>query len=266
LAGTGSPIISANEISYCGHGISADGPAHLDGNIISLCGIGIDLKTDCIDVINNTVVNCTDWPVKHDIKNPVELAGNGNSFTGNTYFGRYVSGSTTSYWPPHEWVVLNSEALYLPFVFDNITVADKSILRIEPGIVIKMNHSRSITVNGTLIANGTTGNEIIFTSIKDDDVDGIDVEGNGDVSPSKGDWYYIRFNDLSDDSACILDYTFVGYGGYSYGEIYCANASPTVTNSEICFSKNYGIYLSGNSNPVLSGNDYHDNNSGDVGP
>jgi parallel beta-helix repeat protein len=82
MTSTGSPVVSGNDVSYGGHGIYADCPAHLDSNTISYCGTGIDLHQECTDIINNTISNCTDWPIKHDIVNRVILEGKGNSFIG----------------------------------------------------------------------------------------------------------------------------------------------------------------------------------------
>jgi parallel beta-helix repeat protein len=266
LTGTGSPITGGNAISYCTNGIYADCTAHLTGNTIDHCAVGIDLLDVCIDVSGNTIMSCTSWPIKQEITNPVQLAGHGNIFTGNTYKGRLVSGSTVSYSPPHTWTLTKSEANFLPFAFDNITVATNSILQIEPGVIVKMLSGKIITVNGTFIADGTALNRISFTSVKNDTIDGIDIDGNGVSTPAKGDWAYIYFTDSSVDASCLLDYCYISYGGSTNGDVYCNNASPTISNSEICFSKTYGIYRGGTSSPILSGNTYHDNTSGDLYP
>ena len=47
---------------------------------------------------------------------------------------------------------------------ENLTINSQSTLTILPGSIIKFDGNFSITVEGTLIANGTSGNEILFTS------------------------------------------------------------------------------------------------------
>ena len=63
----------------------------------------------------------------------------------------------------------------------DITVNQLTTLTIQPGVVIKINYDRGFTINGKLVANGTTQNPIYFTSIKDDSICG---DTNGDTTAS----------------------------------------------------------------------------------
>ena len=109
-------------------------------------------------------------------------------------------------------------------------------LTIEPGVTVKLNPSRYITIGassgdpGALIAQGTASAPIVFTS--------------NQATPAPGDWYYIQFYNTTDDATTIMEHCVVEYGGYNYGSIYAYQASPTLRNVNIENSKTYGAYLS----------------------
>jgi hypothetical protein len=98
------------------------------------------------------------------------------------------------------WIYINS-----------VTVEEGDTLTIEPGVVIKsVEGNGGLTVEGTLLANGTAMNPIIFTSEKDDSVGG-DTNGDGNGStPQAGDWddVFIREN-----GTAHLDHCHFKYGG-----------------------------------------------------
>ena len=73
-------------------------------------------------------------------------------------------------------------------VTGNLTVASGKTLTIMPGAIVKFSSGLSLTVNGTLNAQGTRAQPIVFTSIKDDEHGG-DTNGDGENSlPDMGDW------------------------------------------------------------------------------
>ncbi|MEM1068544.1 MAG: hypothetical protein AAGI63_06600, partial [Planctomycetota bacterium] len=88
-------------------------------------------------------------------------------------------------------------------------------LNVIPGSIIKLGSSAGIKASsaagdrGSLIAVGTSGQPIIFTSVNDDSVGG-DSNADGDAaSPSPGDWD--AFNLYNSDSR--LEHVEVRYGG-----------------------------------------------------
>jgi hypothetical protein len=128
-------------------------------------------------------------------------------------------------------------------------------LTIEPGAVVKVNPYRQIAVGassgdpGALSAVGTLASPITFTS--------------NQASPASGDWYYIYFQDTTDDATTVMEHCVVEYGGYSSGMLYLYNASPKIQNNTIRYSKTAGIYASGSGTSqtvvecnTFSGNQY----------
>jgi parallel beta-helix repeat protein len=120
-----------------------------------------------------------------------------------------------------------------------------------------MNPSTAIYVNGGFSAKGNIANgQVYFTSTKDDNI-GNPLDTNGDglaTAPTQGNWYTIRFQDTSIDTACVLDSTVIQYGGGggTYGAVTTTNANPTIKNSLLAQSYYYGIRCEGNSAPQVN--------------
>ena len=121
----------------------------------------------------------------------------------------------------------------------DVTVGPGATLTIEPGAIVKFPYLGSLNVNGTLIAVGTSGNRIYFTSIRDDATGG-DTNGDGSASsPAKGDWSRVVFGA---GSSATLDYVTIRYGGSVWPFFQAA-----------LYSAGYVIPLVGN-NVVLTNN------------
>src|SRR5205823_3343402 len=76
-----------------------------------------------------------------------------------------------------------------------VTVPSGKQLTIAAGQVIKTaSGDPLITVQGTLVGNGTAAAPIIFTSARDDSAGG-DTNNNGSTSGGNGEWNRIEFKD-----------------------------------------------------------------------
>jgi len=137
----------------------------------------------------------------------------------------------------------------------DITVPTGQMLTIEPGAVVSFQSWYSLTVNGTLLADGTASEPILFT--------GTDSPG----------WLGIRFVGASDSS--LLDNVIVEKGRATGadplnrgGGIYIDGSNLTISNSTI--RDNFAIYSGGglylnNSNATLIGNTIINNQAGQGG-
>ena len=118
-------------------------------------------------------------------------------------------------------------------------------LTVEPGTVVKFTGSYYLRIDGILNAQGTEDNRIVFTS--------------NAVTPQAGDWHSIYFTNTSVDEDCILDYVDVEY---STNGVQCESASPTISNSAISYTTNYGIYANNGSSPIVSHNTINESTYG----
>jgi hypothetical protein len=67
-------------------------------------------------------------------------------------------------------------------VTGSVTINDGVTLTIDPGTVIKTALQQSITAHGTILAQGSAAQPIIFTSTHDESVGDVVDAGNGNPS------------------------------------------------------------------------------------
>ena len=136
-----------------------------------------------------------------------------NFVSAQTYVSGIISSGST-------WTVSES-----PYIITGNTMIDDGVtLTIEPGATIKFDGNYFLRIQGTLIAEGTLSDSILFTS--------------NYSSPSKGDWDKIEFQGSSDDSNCVIKYAIIEYATTG---IYINDASPEVTNNTISHCSIGGI-------------------------
>ena len=191
----------------------------------------------------------------------------GNTATNNTYNGIYfegvVSGNMT-------W-----QADAIPYIVNKFTVNAGKTLTIQAGVVVKFINSpytdSAITVEGTLVTQGTEAKPVVFTAASDNTVGGSNSYTGGGIKTS---WERLYISSGSTGSQ--LTYTTLKYGGNTYyeaalyvkqsdvqlsnveiaGSTYSgiASVSGTITGSGVTLSNNtYGFHMQGGNCPALSG-------------
>lgn len=137
-----------------------------------------------------------------------------------------ISGNVSGNWTNNNTYIVNG----------NINIPSGQTLTIQPGTNIRFNGNYSITADGSLIANGTQLNPILFTSNL--------------PTPGPGNWNQITVNgNGSVFNYCILDYCTSGLN--------ISNCSPIVTNSEFRNFNGTAIFAT-NCSSIISKNWIHD--------
>ena len=149
-----------------------------------------------------------------------------------------------------------------PYIFRTGYIVVASTLTIGPGAVLKFsryqNADSRMYVDGTLIAVGTSGAPITFTSLRDATVGGVANAWENNTTPAPGDWGNINIRGAN--PANRLDHVIVRYGGTTDGaSVSATNNAMAISNSEIAWSSTSGISAGGGT--ILTNNFIHDNAS-----
>jgi len=134
---------------------------------------------------------------------------------------------------------------YVYHIIGSISVSNADSLIIEPGVALCFMGNYSFTIYGTLLAEGTVNDSILFTS--------------GKPSTNPGDWNGIKFEYNSDDNS-IISYANIEYASNG---IYCSSSTPTISNNTISNNNDKGIYCV-NSSPTISNNTISNNNDNGI--
>ncbi len=116
-----------------------------------------------------------------------------------------------------------------------VTVAAGVTLTVQPGVTVNFNWHTSLDVNGTLIANGSSGTNILFTS--------------NETTHSRGYWDAIYLESGSVGSQ--ISYATVSYGGVSGADLHIRGGTPSLANVTVTQSSTTGIQITGAANPTL---------------
>ena len=117
-----------------------------------------------------------------------------------------------------------------------VEVQGGATLTIDPGAIVKFDANLGLTIDAgaSLVADGTTAEPIVFTSINDD-AHGGDTNGNGDATtPAAGDWSQILNEGTATfDHVEILYGSGVGNTGLNSGAIHNSGGTVTFADSVI---------------------------------
>ncbi|MCH8494956.1 MAG: T9SS type A sorting domain-containing protein [Balneolales bacterium] len=204
--------------------------------------IGITMTGQASPTISNSTFATSElYPVLMQASaNPV-FSNNTLSFQNNPYDAIGLVGGTL----PADATLIKRDFTDIPNItyvmLDDIIVPDGVTLTVEEGVVVKAWNSR-IVVSGTLLAEGSDQEPVVFTSVRDDNVgnpNDTNRDGNATV-PAITNWRGIIFDTGSDDS--VLDYVELRYANtnnYNFGGTvgnFNANSGIAVADSDITIS------------------------------
>ena len=201
-------------------------------------------------ITNNTISDSFWYAISADANSfPVVK---GNTLADNQGNGLEVQAGTLS--ASGAWA--NTDVIYS--VTGVVSIAENATLTIQPGVTVKFGDDVYIDVFGALKVQGTSEQQVVLTSIKDD-ASGGDTNGDAESSiPAAGDWTMIRFKDSSNDANSLIAHSVIQYAGEHrgnrFGAIHLEAASPTITNNVLTDNHWYAISADVNSFPTVSDN------------
>jgi hypothetical protein len=120
-----------------------------------------------------------------------------------------------------QWTVTGS-----PYIVQgSVAVLSSSTLTIDPGVVVKMDASATLSTQAgnTILAVGTEGNEILFTS--------------NAGTPAPDDWQYLY---IRESAATTFEYCVFEYGRYN---VYFQYSDATFSHCTSRYGDNAGLYI-----------------------
>jgi hypothetical protein len=201
----------------------------------------------------NSTANVSENTFTNNLSSAILQNGAYALFSGNRAEGNGQNGISLQGAISEDYMLFND----LPYVITSniLPINNGATLSIAPGTIIKF-WQGGLNVAGTLRAEGTEENKIIFTSLKDDEYGG-DTNGDGSASlPQDGDWLQINFDGAN--PASIISRALIRYGGPSwifsptFGVIRIANTSLNISNS--IMERNYraGLWIENSTSTVIS--------------
>lgn len=240
--GGGSIVTNCTFTESAGSGVIQNGVNNpiITGCTISDCeGYGAYILSCQSPTINgNTFSRNYSWAVNlGGCSGTLSFSGNSGSLNGGN--GLLMSSCTVS--QNSQWQPMSN----FPYVISGDMILNADItLTVDPGCVVKSLPNSGLVAYGHLVAAGTAGSRIHFTSLKDDSVGGdTNADGNATI-PARGDWYYLWTSGTMSSTA--LQYCDVNYGGtLSYGAVESVDdGNLSIADCTITHSSGAGVYHS----------------------
>lgn len=263
-----SCVLRRAKIRYATNGVETDNASPtIDLCDFSLNNYGLSmLKASSPVVTTNSFASSAVTPVAMSLDANPTFTNNSFSSSDNQYDAIGLYGSTLTANGTIKVRDFTAIANVTYVMLGSSIVPAGITLTIEAGVVIKsvQNSNYNIQVSGTLIANGTLVNPIVFTSVRDDNYGNpfdTNKDGTG-TSPVVGDFGSISM--LPGSTGSSFTYCKIRYAGgvnaynqsqFDGASLNFINASGTVQNCEIKDVKD-GINCFYGSTPVIQDNQF----------
>jgi hypothetical protein len=232
--------------------------------IAHVAGDGVRIHETASPTIVGNVFNGVGWPVYVNTWSALPAEISGNTYTAVEHFGIYYNDPDVPQGEQITWPVYQDGLPYR--VEESVDVETGASLTVEPGVVVKSYGGNGIVVKGSLQAQGSDTEPIVFTSALDDENGG---DTNGDASETTaeaGQWTGIEFRE---GSTGLLDHCRILYAGWSMftegsyaayvdAAIVCrVDAAPTISSCEIANVAGDGIRIHETASPTIIDNDFN---------
>jgi len=247
MSGGAISTTSPNALSYY-DGVRANSDSHitLTGVYIQNYNYGIALNHNAHASITDMIISSCNYPISYNDVASLTVGGM-NNFNGNNRNAVRMGFNYLS-------IVMTLPVIDIPYLFPWFEIQETGSLIVGSNNILKFHDGTTLNVKGILVANASIGENIYFTSYRDDNWGGDTNKDGTTTAPQSQNWYGIYFQDSSSDTGNLLHGCLIRYAGAeSRGGISTFSASPAIDSCDI--SNNYiGIYMQGTSNPVLTNN------------
>lgn len=271
----GTATLTNTNLEYFAYyGVNNYGTLNMTGGVIDMAGYnssygqGIYANTGCVSTLNNMsiihgkygiylatgaqvgltscILTLNQWPIYYNGAAILTISG-ACDFTGNTVNAFYIAHSTHT----GTWTLPNAAVPY--YFYFNYNVANGSTLNIGSQCILKFRTGTGLEIRGTLNANAGVGQNIFFTSERDDNWGGDTNNDGTNTAPAVSNWNGVKFLNESNDASimrrCKLRYA----GSGNIGGLTMYDASPTIDLCE--FQQNYfGADFQFSSAPIFTNN------------
>lgn len=270
----GKVNITYGDLSYSSNIISSFGESYINNSKLSNSFIGVYTYNNKSKIENSNFDKFDKYAFNYSsINGPADIILKNNSFTNMKYRigkinlyksgGRNIIAIGNTSDNVNNGVDLTGNISInttitnigqnIPYVIPYLMISKDTTVNIDAGTIIKVedgmlfDEKSCIDIYGKLLTNGTSDENIIITSLKDDTIAG-DTNGDGKSTVAEnGDWGSINvLASRRANNATILNYTDIRYGGYKQtGYMLGGNGSLEVNNSIIKGSSEDGIKVTG---------------------